>query len=522
MSIKSKEGNNGKRWAICVGINNYDYNGILDLDKARNDAVELGSVLKNYGQFDYVFTMTDQDPRSVDYPSVGKFRSKLKYLEQYLEPEDLVVFSFSGHGVSDNTGDGYLLMTDSDPDNLFKTSVKIKEITSVIERSKVKKSLLLIDACREILTENRGLNNEGLKAEKFESSEVAATFYATRAGGFSYEDEMSGFGAFTNYLLKGMKGEADKPSFQGNGDGIITFTELASFVEEGVINWAIEKGKIQKPYTRIYGEKFGDLALTTYKPNSKNIDISSKNKIENTNESQSRINMKIKSNSGIGLVLVRGGDINLKGKKFHLNDYYIGETEVTQLQWKEVMKNNPSFFKGDSLPVEEVTWFDAMEFCNRLSIKEGLKVYYKQVGQKITTDKESDGYRLPDELEWEYAASECNVETKNQYSGGDDIEILANYIGNSNRSTTPAASKKANGLGIYDMSGNVREWCWDWYFPNLTLIESIQNQKSGSYRLVKGGGWMDYADNCRISSRNGLYPSDSNSSTGLRIARSIK
>ncbi|MCG2761154.1 MAG: caspase family protein, partial [Candidatus Delongbacteria bacterium] len=96
ISIKTTAGNEGKRWAICVGINNYDYSGILDLKKARNDAEFLGASLKDYGQFDYVFVMTDNDPRSVDYPSLGKFRSKLKYLEQFLEPEDLVVFSFSG------------------------------------------------------------------------------------------------------------------------------------------------------------------------------------------------------------------------------------------------------------------------------------------------------------------------------------------------------------------------------------------------------------------------------------------
>ncbi len=98
--------------------------------------------------------MTDEDPRSVDYPSTGKFRSKLKYLEQFLEPEDLVVFSFSGHGVSDQTGNGYLLMTDSDPDNVFNTSVMISEVTNTLKKKGVKKSLLLVDACREEFRED--------------------------------------------------------------------------------------------------------------------------------------------------------------------------------------------------------------------------------------------------------------------------------------------------------------------------------------------------------------------------------
>jgi len=522
ISIKSKTGNEGKRWAICVGINNYDYAGVLDLKKARNDADYLGKVLKEYGQFDYVFILTDSDPRSVDYPSAGKFRSKLKYLEQFLEPEDLVVFSFSGHGVSDPEGNGYLLMTDSDPDNIFNTSIKINEITDVLEKAKVKKSLLLVDACREEFRENKGINKYGIKSDKFEQSEIAAAFYATRAGGFSYEDDKTEFGAFTNYLLKGMRGEADEPGYQGNSDGIVTFSELASFVENGVMNWAIEKGKIQKPYTKIYGEKFGDLALTSYKFKNTDSKQNEKESPENSVTPKTRIKMELTSKSGIELVFVGGDKFNFDGASVTLHDFYIGKKEITQSEWLVVMGNNPSFFKGERYPVEEISWFDAVEFCNKLSIKEGLKEFYSGTGENIRENAGSDGYRLPTELEWDYAASGGAVDSLNEFSGGNNIDEVAVYIKNSNRSTAEVATKKANELGIYDMSGNVFEWCWDWYFPNQALSDQPQNIKSGSYRVIKGGSWLDYPDNCRFSKRNGTYPSNGNSSTGFRIAKNVK
>jgi len=240
ISIKSKAGNEGKRWAICIGINEYEYEGISKLKKAQNDAEALGDVLKSAGQFDYVFVMTDKKEGSKEYPTASKLRSQLNYLQQMVEPNDLVVFSFSGHGISKND-EGYLIMVDSDPANLYNTSVKIKEVTDTFKKIGVKKSLLLVDACREEFQENKGINKDGLKADKFEQSEVAATFYATKAGCFSYEDDKSDYGAFTNYVLKGLEGEADKSNYQGNSDGIITFSELKRYVEEEVTSWAMQR-----------------------------------------------------------------------------------------------------------------------------------------------------------------------------------------------------------------------------------------------------------------------------------------
>ncbi|MBU4486442.1 MAG: SUMF1/EgtB/PvdO family nonheme iron enzyme [Candidatus Delongbacteria bacterium] len=499
ISIKSQAGNEGKRWAICVGINDYDDKGILDLKKAQNDAEALGAALKDYGQFDYVYKMTDKnDPRSDEYPSLRKLRSKLKYLKGFLSPEDLVVFSFSGHGVSNKNGESYLVLSDSDPNDIYSTSLKLKEVTDILKTSGVKKSLLLVDACREVLQENKGINQNGLKAEKFEKSEVAATFYATKDGWFSYEDDKGEFGAFTKYVLKGIEGEADNSDYQGNGDGIVTFTELASFVEDGVTDWALSKGKQQRPYTQINGEKFGDLALASYKG--------------------VQLNRKSTSSSeGVSsdFIFVQGGTFQMGGtesdeKPVHsvtVGDFYIGKYEVTQAQYQAVMGKNPSNFKGDNLPVESVTWNDAVEYCRKLSQKEGVT------------------YRLPTEAEWEYAARGGNQSRAYEYSGSSNIDEVAWQSGDkwgSLGSTKSVGGKKPNEIGIYDMSGNVWEWCSDWYGSDYYRNSPSSNPagpSTGSSRVLRGGSWSYYPVSCRVAYRGRGNPTNSGSYSGFRVVR---
>lgn len=260
IKLKETENNKGRRWAILIGINDYDDNGILDLKKAKNDAIALGEVLEEQGQFDRVYVLTDDnDYKGNDYPSYFKIKDRLEYISKFLKPEDLVVFSFSGHGVSID-GESRLVVSDSRIKNMEETTISIEEdVVAMFKKAGVKKSLLLIDACRENFQENKGINEEVLKAKKFEKAEVAATFYATRAGWYSYEDDKSDFGAFTRFVIEGLKGSAD---IEGNSDGIVSFRELASFVEESVFNWALDNDKEQAPYTKIYGESYGDLALS--------------------------------------------------------------------------------------------------------------------------------------------------------------------------------------------------------------------------------------------------------------------
>ena len=190
-----------------------------------------------------------------------------------------------------------------------------------------------------------------------------------------------------------------------------------------------------------------------------------------------------------------------------LSDYYIGKYEVTQGQWKAVMgiENNPSRFKGNNLPVENVSRDDAQEFINKLN--------------KIKGEK----YRLPTEAEWEYAARGGNQSRGYKYSGSNDVGDVAWYKDNSGKQTHPVGTKQENELGIYDMSGNVCEWVSDWY--GLYRSDAQKNPlgySSGSYRVYRGGGWGNFTRYARTSHRS-YYNSDARGSgLGFRLALSSK
>jgi len=261
------------------------------------------------------------------------------------------------------------------------------------------------------------------------------------------------------------------------------------------------------------------------------------------------------------LVLVKGGTFkntksNYYGKGITLSDFYIGKYVVTQKEWIEVMGNNPSKFKGEDLPVEMVNWYDSVEFCNKRSIKEGLHPYYNiDKGKKdfnnfpdpefgdldnikwtVTINEGANGYRLPTEAEWEYASGGGQLSRSYAYSGSDDVGEVAWYWKNSgdqyltgywswstleknHNQTKPVGRKKSNELGLYDMSGNVREWCWDWYGDLKNNVANPKGSQSGFRRVWKGGGWMG-ADFCTESAYRGrLAANGAGPDQGFRVCR---
>ncbi len=255
------ENNGGKRHAIVVGINNYQDTGISDLSKARNDAKLVGKILREQGEFDQVFVMTDDvDPRNDKenlYPTKLNIEEKLDSLLRFSEPEDLVVFFFSGHGISDPDENGYLVTVDTVTDKQFNTSLRVNDVVQRLKNKGIKKSLLVLDACRDVLYSSKSSSRNSLLEKEYSEAEVAATFYSTKAGYYSYEDDETDYGVFTKYLVMGMEGSADS-----NGDGVVAFSELEQYVQKGVKDWSTKKNKQQKPFTRLNGEKTGDLAIS--------------------------------------------------------------------------------------------------------------------------------------------------------------------------------------------------------------------------------------------------------------------
>uniref|UniRef100_UPI0040291134 formylglycine-generating enzyme family protein n=1 Tax=Candidatus Limisoma sp. TaxID=3076476 RepID=UPI0040291134 len=187
--------------------------------------------------------------------------------------------------------------------------------------------------------------------------------------------------------------------------------------------------------------------------------------------------------------------------KVTLSDYYIGQTEVTQALWKAVMGSNPSDSKGDNLPVEQVSWDDCQVFIQKLNQLTGKQ------------------FRLPTEAEWEYAARGGRKSRGYKYAGGNDIGSVAWCDGNSGNETHPVGTKQANELGVYDMSGNVEEWCSDRYGDYQSSSQSDpQGPSSGSRRVFRGGSCYDSAGYCRVSCRTGGAPDDRDYSLGLRLS----
>ncbi|WP_298547088.1 formylglycine-generating enzyme family protein [uncultured Aquimarina sp.] len=248
------------------------------------------------------------------------------------------------------------------------------------------------------------------------------------------------------------------------------------------------------------------------------------------------------------LVLIKGGTFinkqsNLYGKNAYVHDFYMAKSEVTQKEWIEVMGSNPSKFKGDSLPVEMVSWYDSVEFCIKKSIKDGLIPYYKiykdsidefnnsefdSIKWLVKKNPKANGYRLPTEIEWEYVAGGGQLTKNYSYSGSNNVDEISWYWRNSGDAilkekwnyrvlktnqcrTHPVCTKNPNELGLYDLTGNVREWCDDWY-------EDEQIPR-GHFRSQRGGGWIGLEIYSKNDNRDYFEASGLGPDQGFRICR---
>lgn len=238
------------------------------------------------------------------------------------------------------------------------------------------------------------------------------------------------------------------------------------------------------------------------------------------------------------MILVSGGAFHNGVSNVTLSSFYISNYEITQAQYQAVVGENPSHFTDrPDHPVENVSWSEAIRYCNLRSQQEGLTPCYSwaNIGVNvdewpsnwilcsiyhITCDWGADGYRLPTEMEWMYAALGGNQSHNYPYSGGEVLSEVAWYNVNSNACTHRVGSKAPNELGLYDLSGNVWEWVWDRYAPYPTAEQTDPHgPSSGSYLVLRGGSWTDPSDFCNVAFRFNNYGYYANFHIGFRVVR---
>ncbi|MDR0476177.1 MAG: formylglycine-generating enzyme family protein [Treponema sp.] len=200
-----------------------------------------------------------------------------------------------------------------------------------------------------------------------------------------------------------------------------------------------------------------------------------------------------------------------------VGSFFMGRYPVTQAEYQEVTGRNPSAFKGSNLPVEQVSWFDAVEYCNKLSIRDGFIPAYIIDGSDVSWNLDANGYRLPTEAEWEYA---CRAGTQTPFYSGISADEAGWHFGNSTGKTHPVGEKQPNPWGLYDMHGNVLEWCWDWFGNYAEEAQTNpQGASSGANRVYRGGCWSFTALQTRSAYRFGNKPGIRTYLVGFRVAR---
>jgi sulfatase modifying factor 1 len=220
------------------------------------------------------------------------------------------------------------------------------------------------------------------------------------------------------------------------------------------------------------------------------------------------------ADAGNEMIAVPSGQVTLSDRRtqrswsVELAPYQLAAVPVTQARYAQVTGQRPSAAEGDQLPVESISWWDAIRFCNALSQREGLVPAYRLQAdvEGIEWDASAGGYRLPTEAEWEHA---CRGGTTGPRYG--PLDEIAWYRGNSDERIHEVGAKRPNAWGLYDMLGNVWDWCWDIYDAEVY----------GTFRVLRGGGWFDEHWSCRASVRRRSHPSLRIDDIGFRVARSI-
>jgi formylglycine-generating enzyme required for sulfatase activity len=525
---------------MLVGIN--DYAHLPDLRYANRDMQALATSLRSLGfPEDHVITIHDDVKDDNFKPFKANIEQQLRLLTRLAEGSDALLIGFSGHGMVWGSK-GYLCPFEARTDDPTRTMIATDEVVAQVAKVSTTSRLLIVDACR----------NDPRTAEKwtvaspeyrtslrrlFEAAPNGFSLLAScRPGEISYEDDRFQHGVFMNFVLQGLRGEAD-----GNADGNVSLGELHGFVSiQTKAHVARTRNEFQSPQLlgRVEGTYWGRQAIlpatrdrTGAQP-MPNLPAPPRVSLPNNHK------IFVTRNVGMEFMLIQPGEFVMGSPPSEVNHavdeqqhvvritqpFYLGRYEVTQAEYASVMGHNPSWFNASQiddlqaadrdtsrLPVDSLSWGDALEFCRRLSAIERRT------------------FRLPTEAEWEYA---CRAGTRTAYyTGGAEADLSKagwygaklTPLGNTTKRTSRVGQKEPNAFGLFDMHGNVWEWCADWYdkeyYANSPADDPI-GPLSGAARVIRGGGWCRGPRLCRSAYRGKLTPVDRNNFSGFRVCSS--
>jgi formylglycine-generating enzyme required for sulfatase activity len=517
---------NEKRVALLIGNSQYEQQGRLK--NPKNDATDMAAKLRNLG-FDTQL-VTDANRQSL-VSAVRTFREKAK------GSQTVALFFYAGHGVQVN-GENYLVPVDADLQTESDVTTECYALSSLLnDLNNTALKVVILDACRDnpfqATQTTRGGNTRGLAQVKAATGTYIA--YSTAPGTTAADGSEKRNSPYTAALLAAM----DKTDISIEQTFKVVRQQLkqqgqepwenSSLTGEFYFNYTGNPAPAPTPTPPATADSDNDGIIDSkdHCPTQYG-DISNYGCPKSTPPTPpATANSYTEDPNGLGIVMqkIKGGTFTMGSndteagsdeKPTHsvtLDDFYMGKYEVTQAQWAAVMGttlSNPSYFKGDNLPVEQVSWEDIQVFLEKLNQKTGKN------------------YRLPTEAQWEYAARGGHKSSFNKegqggftYAGSNNLDKVAWYDDNSGDTTHPVGQKKPNELGLYDMSGNVWEWCQDWYgsdYYKKSPTDNPTGPTSGAYRVLRGGSWDLYAVYCRVAYRRINAPgSRPNISNGFRL-----
>ncbi len=521
------------QYLFLVGVKDYSQTGELtDLKFAEDDVHTLAKLFSDMGVPGTNIVLMTQRVAATKArfsPRSELIRKELDLILNLLRPEDSIIVGFSGHGLQFKGDDNnYYCPIDAKPDTDHKdTLVSLTEVYRKLEKCRANTKLLLVDACR-----NDPLSSTAKAARRIQIEPVfsrpAPVFNGGTVAIFSCSESEQSFehpdlksGLFFYFVNRALAGEADTDK-----DNVIDLPELENFTIKNVQRWAQSAlGKSQTPESR--GTRRGAMQLVRLDRkkvlklppvNMSSMDRKPTNPIPDLKTTESMITNSI----GMKLALIPNGTFIMGSPESEegrmsketqhsvtiSKDYYLGVYEVTQAQYLRIMGTNPSNTQGLNNPVEKVPWADAVAFCWKLS-----ELPEEKAAGRV--------YRLPTEAEWEYA---CRAGSTTRFGFGDSDSQLGSYAwfdGNSNRTTHPVGGKLPNAWGLYDMHGNVYEWCSDWFgeYPTSSVTDPVGSPR-GAGRVLRGGSCLNGAADFRSADRRSHQTSSFRYDYGFRVALS--